>query len=99
MSVDETSDVIAHRRLFAGDTPVLVSIGRPVPDEDDYSCQYSISIGNQRKVGKVLGSDGVQVLQLVMVRISGELVEASRRLGEEISWFRDEPGETGFPKP
>ena len=90
-------DIVAQRTLTAGDTKLLVLIAKPVQDEDDYRCAYSlVGDGGIQKDGYVLGMDSVQALQLVMKRIDSDVSVIGQQIGLSFSWLDDELGVSGF---
>lgn len=91
------SDCIAQRTLKAGDVKLLVSIAKPMLDEGDYRCAYSlVGDGDIQKNGYVLGMDSVQALQLVMKKVEADVIAIGKRIGVPFSWLEDEPGVSGF---
>lgn len=89
-------DIIAQRTLKAGDSKLLVSIAKPMLDEDDYRCAYSLVGGGIQKDGYALGMDAVQAIQLVMKKIEIDVIAIGKRIGAPFSWLENDPGVSRF---
>ena len=86
---------IATRHLARTDTgaAVIVQLGRPRRRRTgEFECRYRVRGVGRTKVGRALGEDSVQALQLVFEAVRVELEPHSPTL----AWY-GEPGETGFP--
>jgi hypothetical protein len=93
----EPNEVIAQRALHAGGIKLLVSIAKPIQDEEDFRCRYSL-VGDEgiQKTGYAIGMDAVQALQLAMKKIKVDLASIEEKIGMPFSWLDDEPGVSGF---
>ena len=98
MNIREVAEPIASRQLMMGTEPVVVSIGKPEPFDDnaDFFCPYSIEYAGKRKVSYAGGMDAVQALQLAIKKIGSDLAYLAKTEGVPIGWLQDTPGETGF---
>jgi hypothetical protein len=69
--------IVAHRTLVCGKgkTPVVISIGVPVPFDDghDYYCPYQITGLSSVREGRAGGVDGVQALILALQMAAADL--------------------------
>jgi len=91
------TDIVAQRILKSGDSKLIVSIAKPVQDEHDFRCVYSLlGDGGIKKTGYVMGMDAVQALQLVMKKIDNDVIAIGKSIGVRFSWLDDEPGISGF---
>lgn len=95
--LSEARDVVARRKLTFGQREIVVSVERPVSDNDDFICCYVIEIEDEEKCGHAMGMDSVQAIQLAMKSIGIDLSAIARAAEQEITWLEDSPGETGFP--
>jgi hypothetical protein len=95
-AADVIFDVIATRAFRAGNADLLVRIAKPVEDNGDYRCAYSIAGEGVEKIGYAMGVDSVQALQLAMRKIDADLGAISRRLDVAVSWLDGPPGKSGF---
>lgn len=91
MSSEALTDVIAERELQRPgekSAPVVVRIGRPVPDpEIDWTCSYQIrGIGDER-VRTAHGIDAVQALQLCLRMVGADL--GALRRSHRLTWLGD----------
>jgi hypothetical protein len=87
---------IATRHLGRTDTgaAVTVQLGRPRGQRTgEFECRYRVRGLGRIKVGRALGEDSVQALQLAFEAVRLELEPHAATL----TWY-GEPGETGFPQ-
>ncbi|GHD73885.1 hypothetical protein GCM10007164_23640 [Luteimonas padinae] len=90
--MSEVKDPIAQRTLKAGDSAIVVTIGKPEEDEGDYRCWYSLDTGQNRKQSYAIGADSLQALQLAMIKINADLLALGEELGVPVTWLDDTPG-------
>ena len=93
-------DFIAIRSLeLAGETPgeVTVSIKQPVPDDDDYKCEYQIVGIGSGKVRYAIGADSMQALVLALQKIGADLYASEAAKQGRLTWFGSL--DLGFPVP
>jgi hypothetical protein len=87
---------LATRQLARTDSgaAVTVQLGRPRRRRTgEFECPYRVRGLGRVKVGRALGEDSVQALQLVFEAVRLELEPHAATL----TWY-GEPGETGFPQ-
>ena len=87
---------IATRHLARIDTgaDVTVQLGRPHRRRTgEFECPYRVRGLGRVRVGRALGEDSVQALQLAFEAVRLELEPHAATL----TWY-GEPGETGFPQ-
>jgi hypothetical protein len=87
---------IATRHLARTDTgaAVTVQLGRPRRRRTgEFDCPYRVRGLGRGKIGRALGEDSVQALQLAFEAVRLELEPHAAIL----TWY-GQPGETGFPQ-
>jgi hypothetical protein len=88
---------IATRLLARTDTgaAVTVQLGQPRRRRTgEFECPYRVRGLGRVKIGRALGEDSVQALQLVFEAVRQELEPHAAIL----TWYGGERGETGFPQ-
>ncbi|MGC4113667.1 MAG: hypothetical protein QM765_03185 [Myxococcales bacterium] len=85
--------VIAQRTYWRGRQRVVVKVGQPQKDGDDWFCPYLIEGLDDGKVRRTWGVDSFQALQLVMQAIRAHLLSHAA----ELSLFGAK-GELGISK-
>lgn len=85
---------IATRTLEWAGADLRVVIFHPVPDGDDYRCEFSIQGSSLDVHGRAIGIDSVQALQLAMVRVGTQLERLSTAGHGGLMWL-GEPSPTG----
>src|SRR5438270_13659309 len=90
-------DVVAIRRLRCEVNgrrqEVTVRLGRPMPENEHFLCNYEISFPEDTESYRIAGLDGIQALQLAMFMVGSTLQSWP---GAEQWHWNDEP-HTGFP--
>lgn len=99
--MNKLDNVIATRELKLSDgRSVLVAIGAPYADGDDYRCDYEISGFGNRKIFRSYGVDSVQALFLAFRKIGAFLHTSDEWHGQQLSWEGGAvEGDLGFPVP
>jgi hypothetical protein len=98
---EELGVVIARRSYFgaADQTKVEVELCAPVPSPhapDEFMCSFRIRICDSEKSRTVFGIDELQVLQLALGQIHGELLRLNEKRGLQLRWVGDEQGDLGI---
>jgi hypothetical protein len=91
----ELGRVIAERELVGEKNPrrrLIVRLGTPRPDRDDWVCPYQLLGFGRRAVRGVFGVDAFQALTLALQVIRAELVA----IEQPLQWTCGLPGDTGF---
>ncbi|PPJ05408.1 hypothetical protein C5E51_23210 [Nocardia nova] len=93
--MDWQHDQIARRELQRGDTPVIVTIGRPYQEGISWFCPFRIEgLQNEPFAQAAGGADSVQALYLGMKMI--DTVLNSFNADGSITW--DGEADLGFPR-
>ncbi|WP_108046364.1 hypothetical protein [Bosea sp. 124] len=86
----ESSAVIASRTFELGRSGhVEVSFFAPVPDGNDWRCDYRIEWPDRTRSYRAFGIDSVQALLLAMKAVQAELTYAPETLNEGLTWLGD----------
>lgn len=85
------SDEIIARRLYtltgAADADVAVEIARPVPDQSDYRCDYTIHWPGAQERGHATGVDEIQALLLALRKVAIDLRLSEYAKSGRLSWL------------
>jgi hypothetical protein len=95
---DRFGAVCARRRLESTHGPVEVIMRVPVPDGDDYRCDYVIEGPRTHITSHALGIDGFQALEMALQKIGTDLLFSEEGQTGALRWL-DDPGDVGFPLP
>jgi|ERR1700677_286013 len=76
---------------------VIARFGRPVPEGEDYRCEYTIAWPSRTLTSFALGVDGVQALILSMQQAHLELLVSDEARSSQLRWLESE--ELGLPLP
>lgn len=87
---------IATRTLKWAGGDLRVAIFHPVPDGDDYRCDFSIQSNSLDVQGRAIGIDSIQALQLAMVRVGTELERLSAAGQGGVTWLGEPSARGGF---
>jgi len=92
-------DVIAERRLqlSGGTAEVIVTVGRPISDGNDYRCDFKITGLGYDKVQHAMGVDSVQALLLALMGIGARLYTSDEAREGRLTWL--DSRNLGFPVP
>ena len=97
---ENVGDLIAERTLVLElnggvKREVVVRLGRPEPDGDDWACSYQV-VGFERACGlRVLGVDAFQALLLAIKSVAVDIDREAKRSGGELFWLGQ--ATAGFP--
>lgn len=84
---------VLHCQIEGKSEEVSVWLGIPTPRQDQFTCEYEISIAGRSRVYQIIGRDSIHALQLAMFMVGSSL--QSIRGATNWSW-NNEPY-TGFP--
>lgn len=92
-------EAFVERRFELGEAAeVIVRFGRPVPEGEDYRCEYTIAWPSRALASFALGLDEVQALNLSIEKAHLELlVSDEARSRRQLRWLDSE--ELGLPLP
>ena len=68
-------------------TEVVVEIQRPVPDQSDYRCDYSIGWPDGQKLSHAMGVDSVQALVLALKKLAVDISTSDEALSGRLTWL------------
>lgn len=89
--------IIAERSFTAAAGPVRLRIAAPVPDQDDWRCDYRIAWPGREVDGHAMGIDAVQALNLALQTAHIDLLLSPEGQGGELRWL--EMVDLGLPLP
>jgi len=80
-------------QLSGKSAEVIVRLGRPMQENDYFTCEYEISVAGDSEAYQIIGGDSIHALQLAMFMVGSAL----QSIHGAIDWsWNDEP-HTGFP--
>ena len=91
--------IIAQRIYVIAGSPeieVRVDVHRPIPDGNDYRCDYAIAWPENPTRGYAMGVDSLQALYLGLQKIAIDLDASEPARSGQLSWLGD-PGNFGLP--
>jgi hypothetical protein len=102
LKLENVGEIIATRTLTL-DRPggpasaATVSLGKPLPDGEQFCCPYQIKGAGDEKVRCAYGVDAFQALQLALSILGVQLEELNKELGGRLRWELGERNDFGFP--
>lgn len=97
---DNVGHLVAERTLVLKESTgvrrnVVVRLGKPEPDGDDWACSFQI-LGLERERGlRVMGVDAFQALLLAVKALAVNLEAEAKRVGGNFCWLGQ--ATSGFP--
>jgi hypothetical protein len=80
-------------QLSGKSAEVIVRVGRPMQENDYFTCEYEISVAGHSEAYHIIGLDSIHALQLAMFMVGSAL----QSIPGASNWsWNDEP-HTGFP--
>jgi hypothetical protein len=80
-------------QLSGKSAEVIVRFGRPTQENDQFICEYEISVAGNSEAYQIIGHDSVHALQLAMFMVGSAL----QSIHEASNWVWNDESRTGFP--